>query len=185
MAGGTLGLGTGLIAGAGGVSALGGGNVVMASGGLAILGTAAVNLTEQGTSMALGVQDNFDSEDLAYSMVLAVPDALLSKAIFDPIGSSIKSKLSGAITEGAISTLSARERGKIVEDVVKQLNGEYGSQIMRKDAKIAAEKIVNKMQGSESEIINFSIKITENGVSEGTAIAENKVSDTNKGVINQ
>jgi RHS repeat-associated protein len=185
VAGGTLGLATGLLGSAGGASTLGGANVAMASGGAAIFGAAAGNLTEQGTSIALGAQDNFDSKDLTYSMVLALPEALLSKAIFDPVGNAIKSELSGAITEGAISTLSGRERGKIVKDVAKQLKGVYGSEISRKNAKIAAAKIVNHMEESQSDIMRFSIKVTENGVSVGTTIVENKVSDKIKDELNQ
>jgi RHS repeat-associated protein len=182
VGGATLGLGTGLIAGAGGVATLGAANVAMATGGTAIVSATTGNLTEQGVSMLLGAQNNFDAKDLSYSMVLAVPEAILSSAVIDPLGNSIKSQLSGAISDGAIQTLSAKERGQIV---TKTLKGELGSDITRKEAKRAAEKIVGMMEKAESESIKVSIKVTGKGVDVSGVIVGNAVNDANKAVIEQ
>ena len=172
----TMGLGSGLIAGAG----LTGANAAMAAGGTAILSGAASSLTDQGISMALGAQDKFDGADLAYSMTLAVPELIFSKAVVDPIGNSVKSELSGAITDGAISTLTAKERGNIVKDVAKNLRKEIGSGITRKQSKTAAEKIVNMMETTEQNTIRVGIKITNNAVNVSGVIVENVVDDASK-----
>ena len=183
VGGATLGLGTGAIIGAGGAATMSTAGAAMAEGGVAILSGAASNLTDQGISMALGTQDKFDGADLAYSMTLAVPEMILSKAVTEPIGNSIKSQLSEAITDGAINTLSAGERGQIVKDVAKNLRKEIGGGITRKQSKIAADKIVNMMEKSEQETLRVGIKIVDNSVKVSSVIVDNVVNDTNKEII--
>ncbi len=135
--------------------------------------------------MALGAQDKFDPVDVTYSMVLAVPEAILSKAVIDPVSNSVKSQLSSAISEGAVSSLSAKERGQIVKDVMKQLRKESGNEISKKDARIAAEKIVNMMESSESSMIRVGVKVADQGVQVSGVIVGNVVNDTNKEMIKQ
>jgi len=116
-------------------------------------------------------------------MTLAVPEMILSKAVTEPIGNSIKSQLSEAITDGAINTLSAGERGQIVKDVAKNLRKEIGGGITRKQSKIAADKIVNMMEKSEQETLRVGIKIVDNSVKVSSVIVDNVVNDTNKEII--
>jgi hypothetical protein len=177
VAGATLGFGTGLIATAGGVSALGGAGttyVTLASGITAgFLG----NATEQGLKIGLGESDKFSGDELIMNGVFG-----MSEVVLGPLGNAVENYEKNSIKssfEGAFNS----ETKKVQKDLAKQLKSNSPFEMTKKESKEAARQLILEAHAQNSTILQGSIQKTQAGIKVTVSAASTTISEETKSNI--
>jgi RHS repeat-associated protein len=184
VAGATLGFGTaavGLVGGASslttatfanslaGASYLGAANMTYVSIGTGVTGGMLGEFVQQSIDVRTGEQDGYDKADIVLNGVFGLAASVLGPGI-DRAKDAVKGTLKEEVAKSLTSTASFQSQKTTMTQLIQQLKqasaglGSHGKGMTNREARIAAQKLINEAQRTGESIVRGTIIVTENGV---------------------
>lgn len=176
----TLGVGTAAIAGAGGAAVLSTSGSLMPKGAVAIVSAGLSNASTQATAMALGAQDEFDSQEFVLTLALSIPEAIA----FGALSKALKGGLTKGQTARSMARQTHREKNIFMKQTIKKLREVNRGRFSNRQMREAAEKIYEMSLNSEQDFFKFQVYIHDGVIKIATTtvgnITTNEIIEFNK-----
>jgi hypothetical protein len=179
LAGATAGLGTAALSGLGGMAVIGGANTAMLVGATGIASHVAGDLADQGLRNVFGVQDGFDEQAFTTTLQTSLPAALLSPAVdkLVPGATNLLTKKMAKEVQAEATYQGQKAWMKSYSKQLREVVKEQGGFISRKNADLAAEKMLSTHLESGQEILKQTVDFTNKSVKVSAAYGEKAVID--------
>jgi hypothetical protein len=124
---------------------------------------------QQSIDVRTGEQDGYDKADIVLNGVFGLAASVLGPGI-DRAKDAVKGTLKEEVAKSLTSTASFQSQKTTMTQLIQQLKqasaglGSHGKGMTNREARIAAQKLINEAQRTGESIVRGTIIVTENGV---------------------